>query len=77
MLISGAWYVCDDGIARPIIRGEIRAADRSWVAARFLVDTGAPSGPRCRRTLPRLRLQRGPEGLRLNRAQRYAPGIEI
>jgi hypothetical protein len=41
MLIPGEWYVCDDGETRPIFRGEVRAADRSWVPAEFLADTGA------------------------------------
>ena len=41
MLFSGVWYLCDDGIVRPIIRGEILAGDGSWRAAEFLIDTGA------------------------------------
>ncbi len=41
MHMSGAWYLCDDGVARPVIRGEILAGDGSWVRAPFLVDTGA------------------------------------
>jgi hypothetical protein len=41
MLISGTWHLCDDGITRPVVRGEIRASDGSWVEARFLVDTAA------------------------------------
>ena len=41
MRISGLWYLCDDGMVRPVIRGEIEAADGSWVYAPFLVDTGA------------------------------------
>ncbi len=41
MLFSGEWYLCDDRIMRPIIRGEIRAGDGSWRAVEFLLDTGA------------------------------------
>ena len=41
MRIDGEWYVGDDGIARPVIRGEVLAADNSWVRAPFLLDTGA------------------------------------
>ncbi len=41
MRIDGEWFVGDDGIARPVIRGEILAADASWVGAPFLLDTGA------------------------------------
>ena len=41
MRISGLWYLCDDGMLRPVIRGELQAADGAWVNAPFLVDTGA------------------------------------
>ncbi len=41
MQISGEWYLCDDGVVRPVIRGEILASNGSWVRAPFLVDTGA------------------------------------
>ncbi len=41
MIIAGCWHLCDDGIVRPIILGEILAAGGSWVKAPFLVDTGA------------------------------------
>jgi hypothetical protein len=41
MRVDGEWFVGDDGIARPVIRGEILAADASWVRTQFLLDTGA------------------------------------
>lgn len=41
MRIDGVWYLCDDGVVRPVIRGEILAGDGSWVKALFLVDSGA------------------------------------
>src|SRR5262249_47920153 len=41
MRIDGEWLLCEDGMARPIIRGEILAHDGSWQAIEFLVDTGA------------------------------------
>jgi predicted aspartyl protease len=41
MRIDGEWLLCDDGIVRPVIRGEILAGDGTWKAAEFLVDTGA------------------------------------
>jgi hypothetical protein len=41
MRIDGEWYVGDDGVARPVIRGEILAANDTWVRAPFLLDTGA------------------------------------
>ncbi len=41
MRIDGLWFLCDDGMIRPVIRGEIRARDQSWVKTVFLVDSGA------------------------------------
>jgi hypothetical protein len=41
MQINGEWLLCDDGIVRPVIRGEILADDGSWVPVPFLLDTGA------------------------------------
>jgi hypothetical protein len=41
MRISGEWYLCDDGLVRPVIRGEVLAGDGSWVRVPFLLDTGA------------------------------------
>jgi hypothetical protein len=41
MRIDGEWYPCDDGLVRPVIRGEALAADGSWIQTLFLVDTGA------------------------------------
>ena len=41
MRINGEWLLFDDGIVRPVIRGEILASNGSWESAEFLVDTGA------------------------------------
>jgi hypothetical protein len=41
MLISGVWLLCDDGVVRPVIYGEVLAGSGSWVKAPFLVDTAA------------------------------------
>jgi hypothetical protein len=41
MRIDGSWYLCDDGVVRPVIRGKVQSADSSWIAVEFLVDTGA------------------------------------
>ena len=29
MLISGTWYVCDDGLIRPVIRAEIQRMENA------------------------------------------------
>ena len=41
MRIDGEWYVCDDGMVRPVIRGASQAASGRWEPAPFLVHTGA------------------------------------
>ena len=41
MRIDGQWLVCDDGVVRPVISGDIRTADGSLEQCEFLVDTGA------------------------------------
>jgi hypothetical protein len=65
MRIDGRWLVCDDGVRRPVISGEIRAADGSWEKSEFLVDTGADRTVFSAATLVRLALQPlvMPEGL--------------
>lgn len=41
MLIHGLWHLCDDGITRPVFRGEVLAGDGAWVQVVFLADIGA------------------------------------
>lgn len=41
MLISGQWMLGDDGVVRPVVRGELLRGDGSWLEAPFLVDSGA------------------------------------
>ncbi len=41
MRFDGVWRVCDDGVVRPVVRGEIRAADGGWAPVPFLLDVGA------------------------------------
>src|SRR5215468_10449234 len=57
MRIDGRWLVCDDGVRRPVISGEIRAADGSWEKSEFLVDTGADRTVFSAATLAKLGLQ--------------------
>lgn len=56
MRIDGRWYLCDDGAIRPVIGGKIQAADASYFAAEFLVDTGADRTVHAAATLQALRL---------------------
>lgn len=41
MRIDGEWFVGGDGLARPVIRGEVLSASGAWISAPFLIDTGA------------------------------------
>ena len=41
MEIAGQWLECDDGIIRPVVRGELQRSDGGWEPEVFLLDTGA------------------------------------
>ena len=41
MRIYGEWRHCDDGVRRPLMTGEVLAANGSWLPIEFLVDCGA------------------------------------
>ena len=41
MRIDGKWLLCDDGVTRPTLRGELEAGDGSRHPVEFLVDSGA------------------------------------
>jgi hypothetical protein len=41
MRINGEWLLCDDGVVRPIVRGQIETADGDWFPCEFLADVGA------------------------------------
>jgi hypothetical protein len=57
MLLRGLWHLCDDGLIRPVIRGEVQASDGSWVQTPFLVDTAADRTVFSADILAALRLQ--------------------
>jgi hypothetical protein len=56
MLLRGQWLLCDDGILRPIFRGEMTAADGSSIPVEFLADSGADRTVLCATILNRLGL---------------------
>ena|SRR5215831_17997732 len=41
MLLQGAWKLCDDGVVRPVFRGEMQSASGEWIQVPFLADCGA------------------------------------
>jgi hypothetical protein len=41
MLIRGEWFLCDDMVARPVIRARVDGANGGLFVARFLVDSGS------------------------------------
>ena len=41
MRIDGSWYLCDDGVRRPVIRGKVQTREALWLPTEFLIDTGA------------------------------------
>ena len=56
MRIVGLWLLCDDGITRPTIRGEVVTADGKRVQEDFLSDTGADRTVLCATIIERLGL---------------------
>lgn len=65
MQITGEWYLCDDSIERPIIRGTVQTVDGSWQPTLFLVDTGADRTLLSADALAALRCQHRPSQDRL------------
>ncbi len=41
MVIVGQWFLCDDGITRPIVRAKVAGANGILHNEQFLIDTGA------------------------------------
>jgi hypothetical protein len=41
MQIDGEWLLCEDGIVRPVILGEVLTGAGFWEPFEFLLDTGA------------------------------------
>lgn len=41
MRVNGEWVPGEDGIIRPIVQGQVRLADGSWLEISFLLDAGA------------------------------------
>jgi len=42
MQINGVWLICDDGVVRPLVRGEVLAGNGAWEGVEFLL-TLAPT----------------------------------
>ena len=57
MRIDGQWLLCDDGVMRPVLSGEILAGNGSWEKSEFLLDTGADRTVFSAATLAKLGLQ--------------------
>jgi hypothetical protein len=56
MLSIGEWKLCDDGVTRPIVRASVRGGRGNFVAADFLIDSGADRTVFSAALLRRLRL---------------------
>ncbi len=57
MRFDGEWLECDDGILRPVMRGEILTGIGAWRAFELLVDTGADRTVISANVLETLRLE--------------------
>ena len=65
MRLPGFWLLCDDGILRPVFRGEMATVNGNSVPAEFLVDTGADRTVLCASVLQRLGLPHVPANKQL------------
>lgn len=77
MRIEGEWFQCDDGMVRPVIRGEILNARGDWEPALFLVDTGADCTVFSAAMLDALGFAYGPERRRLGGVGGLAESVEV
>jgi predicted aspartyl protease len=41
MEIKGEWQFCEDDVVRPVMLGRFESANKEWVNAELLIDTGA------------------------------------
>jgi hypothetical protein len=41
MLIAGEWWVCDDGVTRPVVAAQVQGGGGTFHYERFLLDSGA------------------------------------
>ena len=56
MLITGEWWICDDGVVRPIVRTRVLGSEDNATSENFLLDTGADRTVLSAVLLARLRL---------------------
>lgn len=77
MRISGVWYAGDDGIRRPVIRGEVLTGNGTWIKAPFLVDTGADRTVFSAAILADLHLQQFAPGHRLGGVGGIADSVVV
>jgi hypothetical protein len=77
MQISGEWYLGDDGIPRPVIRGLVKASDGLWKQVLFLVDTGADRTVFSAPVLAALRLSPVPTDQRIGGVGGLVESIDV
>jgi hypothetical protein len=77
MQINGGWHVGEDGVARPVISGEILSASGLWAPTPFLVDTGADRTVFSASILADLRLQRLTARERLGGVGGLVPSVVV
>lgn len=77
MLVAGEWQVCEDGVTRPLFRGEVLASDGSWKRVDFLLDIGADRTVFNETTLGWLRVRDDPVETTLGGIGGTASSIEV
>jgi hypothetical protein len=77
MQINGEWSLFDDGMVRPVMRGEVLAGTNRWVAAEFLIDTAADRTVFSAGLLAILHLQHTPAQERLGGLGGMTPSVVV
>ena len=77
MLIRGRWTLCDDGIFRPVMEGELLTSDGSWLPVELLVDVGADRSVITAGVLANLALPQLPSPHQLGGVGGAAPTVAV
>jgi hypothetical protein len=77
MRINGEWQECDDGVTRPVLKGQVLSQGGGWEPADFLLDIGADRTVFCGKLLSALGLEGTESHGRLSGLGGFAEATEV
>jgi hypothetical protein len=77
MRIDGEWARFEDGVVRPVVRGEVLASDGSWKPAEFLLDIGADRTVLSAALWRSLQLESTPSSMKLGGLGGFADSVDF